>query len=717
MIYCPEGFLADEARRSGLTVHSGNLGILGIFKLVRLIRRHRFDIVNTVLLGAAVIGGISAILSGISPRLVVTVNNAILYPGITWWRRLLVVTAYRFVNSLDPIYFSKSNRVREELLGLVRVSSKRVHAIPNPIPLETMPPLHTRARVRAELDIKDGEIAIGVIGKLVPQKGHRYLIEAAPAIVAYNPAVRFYFVGDGPLRSKLEQGASHVCPGRFRFLGNREESARYALAMDIVVIPSIFEGLPNVLLEALAVGKPVVSTAVGGCDEVIQDGENGILAQAGDAQSLIRCICRLLDHPEIAEQIGKRGQESVRRRFEANKVASEVGALIEEASRKTEATSEDMARGRAVLLLISSSDVGGAQTHVAWLAQDGLRNGIRMVVACPPGPLLGKLLSNGAEVYVLRFGFLAAIRIASIVRKIRPKIVHVHLLGAALHGTIGSLLANGPLIAYTVHNLVIYPGMKAWKRYMFPFITRMIARWIGQFIVVSDEIGQFLVQSLRISQDKVRLIHNGISFSGLEQLGSGSGDIRQKIGVATSCHLLGTVGRITFQKGHEFLIEALRSLASEFPALHCIIVGDGDQREEIERLIREFRIQDRVHLVGFQQDVLSWYRAMDIVAFPSRFEGLPITVIEAAYAGRPVIATDVGGVKEIVQDGVTGLLVPPEDSIALVNGIRRLLNDPSFAEMLGRQARAIAIDRFDVQKCSEKTISVYEELLVRTKRS
>lgn len=712
MLCCPEGFLAQEARRLGLAVHPFDLSILGIFRLARLIRRQRFDVVKTTLLGAAVAGAMAVTLSGTRAKLIVTVVNRILFPGMPRWRQGLAGLAYHCVNLANPIYFTKSLAVKEELLSLIKVSSRQIHAIPNSIIFEDLPPVTDRPRFRANLGIKEGEIAIGVIGALVPQKGQKFLIEAAPAIIAGHPNVQFFFVGDGPLRNELEKLGSRVAPGRFNFLGESKNPAQYTLAMDIVVISSIFEGLPNTLLEALALGRPVVAAATGGCGEVIEDRLSGLLVKAGDAPSLAQGICWMLDHPRSAFRMGQRGEEHIRHRFPIQRVVEEVGALLEGAAGPSQERSEETAPGNTVLILISSADIGGAQTHVQWLAQSDLGKNTRMVVACPPGPLVSRLLHQGSEVYTLGFGFSAWFQILSIIRRIRPCIIHMHLLGAAFHGTIVSLLVPNLYLVYTVHNLIVYPGMKAWKQYAFPFLTRLLAFRIAQFIAVSHEIREFLVHSLRVRADKVRIIHNGISFASLEKNLVPSNDLRLKHGIPLQCPLIGTLGRITYQKGFDVLIETFRLLSRTFPTLHCLIVGDGELRAEIEELIRKFGLQERVHLVGFQQNILSWYRTMDIVVFPSRFEGLPITVIEAAYAGRAIIATDVGGMKEIIEDGVTGLIVPPGNPQALASRIRTLLGDPYFAAGLGKRARANAIKRFDVKRCSNQTIRVYEEFFL-----
>jgi len=328
-LFCPDGYLADEARRIGLDVYAGDFSIAGLIRLARLIREKHFDVVKTELLGAALIGALAVALSRRSPRLVVTVNNAILYPGMPWWRRGLVRLSYRVISFFEPVYLTKSQKVKEELMCVVSSSALQVHNIPNPIAFEHKGSLDERARVRGDIGIKDGEVAIGVIGALTHQKGHCYLIEAGKVITAHNDKVRFYFVGDGPLRAKLEKFASRTCPQKFAFLGRRNDSVLCAWAMDIVVVPSLFEGLPNALIEALSMARPVVVTAVGGCDEIVQDGESGLVVRPADAKSLAEAICWMLDHPECAYLMGQRGEERVREKYSVSKVVRTISALLE----------------------------------------------------------------------------------------------------------------------------------------------------------------------------------------------------------------------------------------------------------------------------------------------------------------------------------------------------------------------------------------------------
>lgn len=329
LLYCPDGFLADEAQRMGLDVHVGRVNVFGVSKIVKLIRQNRVDVVNTVLLKGAVIGALAMVISGRSAKLIVTVNNAILYPGISFWRRSGVIFAYLLLDSLEPIYLTKSEQVREELLCLPSLNHRHAFAVSNPIETEDELSLEDRPRFRHEFGIEDRKIAIGMIGAMTHQKGHRFLIEACPTIIANNPEIQFYFAGDGPLRSDLEAYASRICPaGHITFLGEIEDITNFSFAMDIIVLPSIFEGLPNVLLEVLALGRPVVATAVGGCEEVMHNGESGILVKPGSAQALADAVNWMAAHPESAGQMGRLAGETIRERFNTKRVVNEISNLL-----------------------------------------------------------------------------------------------------------------------------------------------------------------------------------------------------------------------------------------------------------------------------------------------------------------------------------------------------------------------------------------------------
>ncbi len=170
--------------------------------------------------------------------------------------------------------------------------------------------------------------------------------------------------------------------------------------------------------------------------------------------------------------------------------------------------------------------------------------------------------------------------------------------------------------------------------------------------------------------------------------------------------LVGTVARLAEQKGQRYLLEA----ASLLPEARFAIVGDGELRPELEALAAKLGVAERVLFTGARDDVPDLLASFDVFAFPSLFEGLCLAVIEAQAAGIPVVATPVGGIRETVVDGETGLLVPPRDAGALAAAIRRLLDDPDAAARMAAEAKSRVRDQFSVERMVERTLALYAEL-------
>jgi len=172
------------------------------------------------------------------------------------------------------------------------------------------------------------------------------------------------------------------------------------------------------------------------------------------------------------------------------------------------------------------------------------------------------------------------------------------------------------------------------------------------------------------------------------------------------------VARLTDQKGHRFLIEALPGLLAEWPSLTCLFVGEGESKATLQVLAGKLRIAEACRFVGAQNNVDDWYAAADVVVLPSLSEGLPFVVLEAMAMARPVIASSVNGVPEIIQDGLTGLLVPPRNPHALERAIRSLLRDPMRAARMGKAGQHEMATAFTVHKMIHDTVRVFEEAML-----
>jgi glycosyltransferase involved in cell wall biosynthesis len=206
--------------------------------------------------------------------------------------------------------------VARDLVGRYRLSEGKVVTIRNGIDAEAFVAGRHAGDLRAALELAPGDRIIGLTARMTAQKGHRYLLGALPALVERMPRLRCLFVGDGPLRAELEHEATRLgVAGVCRFTGARSDVADVVSLFDVAVLPSLSEGLPFALLEAMALGKPVVATDVGGNPEVVADGETGFIVPPRHPEALARAITILLEQPLTARAMGQRGGARVRERF------------------------------------------------------------------------------------------------------------------------------------------------------------------------------------------------------------------------------------------------------------------------------------------------------------------------------------------------------------------------------------------------------------------
>lgn len=284
-----------------------------IWDVAKLIRSERIDVVMTTLFYADVVGALARTMS---PAKAVFSWETISAPEWLLRHRLLT---YRFAMHFCDKVVSVSNATADWLVDKRGVPRSKVMVIPYGVDLKLYQ-VGRNPELKAKLGVPAESPVVGVVARLHPQKGHRYLIEAARSIVASHPAVRFVIVGDGELRPELEQQVRDSnLSQNFLFLGFRDDVKDLLKVFDMFVLPSLYEGLPNVVLEAMATGLPVVATAVDGTIELIVDDETGFLVPPKSPQDLSAKISFLLADDERRRRFGNRGRERVEQNYSLEK--------------------------------------------------------------------------------------------------------------------------------------------------------------------------------------------------------------------------------------------------------------------------------------------------------------------------------------------------------------------------------------------------------------
>jgi glycosyltransferase involved in cell wall biosynthesis len=239
-----------------------------------------------------------------------------------------------------------------------------------------------------------------------------------------------------------------------------------------------------------------------------------------------------------------------------------------------------------------------------------------------------------------------------------------------------------------------------------PLLDRfVVARLSDAFVAVSEEGRRQMIEIEHVRERDIVLIPNGVP-----ELPAGDGAlIRKELGIPAGSRLIGSVGHLRTEKAFEVLVAALPKLADA--GTHLLIAGEGPERQGLEALASELGVAERVHLPGARADVPDILDALDAAICCSDFEGGPLSVMEYMAAGLPVVASDVGGLPELIHDGETGLLVPPRDPEALAAALDRIATDQDLAGRLGRAARELRARRYDIDVWAGRIGGLYDDLL------
>lgn len=290
-------------------------------------------------------------------------------------------------------------------------------------------------------------------------------------------------------------------------------------------------------------------------------------------------------------------------------------------------------------------------------------------------------------------------------------LVHTHTSKASVLGRIAARWAGVPYIVYTVHLFGFHEQSSFVELVAYSTIERTCARFCDRIVTVSDYHRQLALRYGIGSPEQVYAVPNGID-ADLMVANEEVDTVRSRFGAKPDDIVILSTGRLAEQKGLEYLILATRLMRKRNQRRFVVwLAGTGEKEEDLKKLINDIDAKDCVKLLGFQRDIPSLLRAADIVALPSLWEGLSISLLEAMAMARPIVTTTIGPNCEVVKDGMSALLVPPKDPIALSMALDRLIDDPGLREQLGREAARVVRADFSLHKMVEGYRKIYEELI------
>ncbi len=378
-----------------------------------------------------------------------------------------------------------------------------------------------------------------------------------------------------------------------------------------------------------------------------------------------------------------------------------------------------------VLRLFSRLNVGGPSLHVVHLAvglrplgyetllvvgREGPREGNLLDWAEAQGAACVQLRGLGREIHPLSDSR-SLVEVYRLMRRFRPAIVHTHTAKAGLLGRLAARFAGVPVRVHTFHGHVLRGYFGPLRSRAFRALEARLARRSSALVAVSEAVKRDLVELRVAAPAHIRVIPLGLD---LEPLAAGPlprGALRRAAGVADATPLVGCVGRLAAIKDLGTFLEAAARIHHARPEVRFALVGDGEERALLEARCTGLGLAGAVCFHGWRQDMAAVYGDLDVVVNSSRNEGTPVALIEALAAGRPVVATRVGGTPDLLGEGERGFLVPPRDPEALARAVLGVLSDAPEAGRRAAAGRAYVLARHTRQRLVQDVDRLYRELL------
>jgi glycosyltransferase involved in cell wall biosynthesis len=289
-------------------------------------------------------------------------------------------------------------------------------------------------------------------------------------------------------------------------------------------------------------------------------------------------------------------------------------------------------------------------------------------------------------------------------RRRQARVLHVHGYAAADFGRLAARRLGAALV---LHEHFADPHLPSYQA----LADRLLAPLTDRAIAVSASTRDFLVRERHLPAERVRLIWNGAPLEEFAPRGPQRRlAVRRELGLSPETPVVGSIGRLNEQKGHRYLLAAAARVFAAVPDARLVLAGDGDQEPALRAQARDLGIAPRVVFTGHRTDVPALLESFDVFCISSTYEGTPLTLFEAMAAGRAIVSTAVDGCREVIEDGRTGLLVPPRDDEALARALTRALTDAPLRAALSEAARRESA-RYDIRECVERMQALYDEVL------
>ena len=381
-----------------------------------------------------------------------------------------------------------------------------------------------------------------------------------------------------------------------------------------------------------------------------------------------------------------------------------------------------------VLFLIDTLEIGGAEQSILELCKK-FRKTQGIVCHIYRGDRLKPALEEaGIPVFSLnitgKYSFLKGrAAVEKIIREELPDLIHSTLFRSGIVARLISRSRKIPVVdsfvndSYAPVRWKSMPPLTRMKLHAFQLMDRLTARWVFRFSAITEAVKKSNCRALGVPEEKVHVIHRGRELTQFQSCTASQLDqLRSELKIGTGVPVLLNVARLIRRKGHLELIQAMPGVLESFPSARLLIAGEGQDRPVLQELIKKTGISENIQLLGNRSDVQALLQLADVFVFPSHYEGHGGALVEAMFAAKPIVATDIEVIRESIEHQVSALLFPLCDVRGMQQAILRMLNDRDEASRMGKNARDAAITKFSIDQVVRKTEDFYEDTVARWNR-
>ena len=362
-----------------------------------------------------------------------------------------------------------------------------------------------------------------------------------------------------------------------------------------------------------------------------------------------------------------------------------------------------------LMAVISNLRAGGAERMFIELLLR-LKESFNVSVACirDKGELAPLLEDKSIKVHISYFkGRLdpkSLFNLASLLKRENIHIVHTHMYRPNISGAIGAFIARVPVIVSHVHTV------HQWDTKRQIFMDKITTGMKDKIIALSEEVKKAYTEKVNANPEKVRVIYNGVD-SQIYRADKSQSELRENFNIKNRSPVIGIIGRLAPEKDHITFLEAADIVSKACPEACFLIVGKGPEEENIRSCVERLNLADKVIVAGYRKDIPEVLNILDIFVISSVREGFSLAILEAMAAGKPVIATDVGGNREAVIDGETGFIVPQKKPLLMASKILNLISNPELRAMMGEKGYQRVVKKFSIGNMLTETSELYSEIL------